>query len=173
MSSGQYIGEIRDFATSYCPVGWAECRGQVLPTDGQYGTLFALIGSTHGGDGDTTFALPNIQRKTANGKGKRCGADYYWDCVTTCIAYQGDLPVPSELTPWQSIGDDFRHYPHTPWLLLIVFAALFVWTLIVAAVCACYLKCKKWKAAAARITPYKQVDFDGDDVDVDVALNGI
>lgn len=59
-----FIGEIRGFAFTYAPMGWATCDGQVLPIT-QYSALFALIGPTFGGDGRTTFALPNLQGRAA------------------------------------------------------------------------------------------------------------
>ncbi len=55
-----YIGEIRMFAGNFAPVGWALCQGQLLPISGN-DALFNLIGTTYGGDGQETFALPNLQ----------------------------------------------------------------------------------------------------------------
>lgn len=60
--SQPYIGEIRIFAGNFAPVGWMFCAGQILPIS-QYTTLFNLIGTTYGGDGQTTFALPNLQSR--------------------------------------------------------------------------------------------------------------
>jgi microcystin-dependent protein len=57
--SSPYVGEIRMFAGSFAPQGWMTCDGQLLPID-QYDTLFNLIGTTYGGDGQSTFALPNL-----------------------------------------------------------------------------------------------------------------
>ena|SRR6185437_15670495 len=57
--STPYIGEIRMFGGNFAPVGWLFCQGQILPID-QYDVLFNLIGTTYGGDGQTTFALPNL-----------------------------------------------------------------------------------------------------------------
>jgi len=54
-----YVGEIRMFAGSFAPVGWSMCDGQLLPIS-QNDTLFVLIGTTYGGDGEQTFALPNL-----------------------------------------------------------------------------------------------------------------
>ncbi|HEY2577801.1 MAG TPA: tail fiber protein [Streptosporangiaceae bacterium] len=48
------------FAGNFAPAGWMFCNGQLLPID-QYETLFNLIGTTYGGDGQSTFALPNLQ----------------------------------------------------------------------------------------------------------------
>ena len=55
-----FLGEIRIFAGDFAPEGWALCNGQLLPT-AQNLLLFSLIGATYGGDGHTTFALPNLQ----------------------------------------------------------------------------------------------------------------
>lgn len=57
--SQPYIGEIRMFAGNFAPVGWAFCDGQLLPIS-ENDTLFNLIGTTYGGDGQNTFALPNL-----------------------------------------------------------------------------------------------------------------
>jgi microcystin-dependent protein len=54
-----YIGEIRMFAGNFNPNGWAFCNGALLPIS-QYDALFTLIGTTYGGDGQSTFALPNL-----------------------------------------------------------------------------------------------------------------
>ena len=55
-----FIGEIRGFGFNFAPRGWAHCNGQLLPI-AQNNALFAVIGTTYGGDGHTTFALPNLQ----------------------------------------------------------------------------------------------------------------
>ncbi|MBO9731414.1 MAG: phage tail protein [Chitinophaga sp.] len=55
-----FIGEIRIFAGDFPPAGWAFCQGQILPIS-ENDTLFALIGDKFGGDGQTTFALPDLQ----------------------------------------------------------------------------------------------------------------
>jgi microcystin-dependent protein len=55
-----YAGEIRIFAGNYAPRGWALCEGQLLPVD-QNPVLFALLGNTYGGDGHTTFSLPDLR----------------------------------------------------------------------------------------------------------------
>lgn len=58
-----YVGEIRLFGGSFAPAGWKTCDGQLLPIS-QYETLFNLIGTTYGGDGQSTFALPDLHGKT-------------------------------------------------------------------------------------------------------------
>lgn len=55
-----YVGEIRMFAGNFPPAGWMFCSGQILPIS-ENETLFQLIGTTYGGDGESTFALPNMQ----------------------------------------------------------------------------------------------------------------
>lgn len=54
-----YVGEIRMFGGNFAPAGWAFCDGSLLPIAGN-DVLFQLIGTTYGGDGTTTFALPNL-----------------------------------------------------------------------------------------------------------------
>jgi microcystin-dependent protein len=55
-----YVGEIRIFAGNFAPAGWMFCEGQLLPIS-ENETLFNLIGTTYGGDGQSTFALPDLQ----------------------------------------------------------------------------------------------------------------
>lgn len=57
-----YVGEIRMFAGNFAPAGWMFCDGQILPIS-ENETLFQLIGTTYGGDGESTFALPNLQSR--------------------------------------------------------------------------------------------------------------
>jgi microcystin-dependent protein len=54
-----YVGEIRMFAGNFAPNGWMTCEGQLLPIS-ENDVLFQLIGTTYGGDGQETFALPNL-----------------------------------------------------------------------------------------------------------------
>jgi microcystin-dependent protein len=57
-----YIGQIQLLAFNFAPQNWAFCEGQLLQIS-QYTPLFSLIGTTYGGDGRTTFALPNLKGK--------------------------------------------------------------------------------------------------------------
>lgn len=68
----QMIGEIRMFTGNFVPFGWAFCNGQLLPI-AQYATLFDVIKTTYGGDGKTTFALPNLQAVVPVGAGQGNG----------------------------------------------------------------------------------------------------
>ena len=58
--SQPYVGEIRIFAGNFAPAGWMFCDGQLLPIS-EYETLFNLIGTTYGGDGQSTFAVPDMR----------------------------------------------------------------------------------------------------------------
>jgi microcystin-dependent protein len=58
--SQPYVGEIRMFGGNFAPSGWAFCNGQLMPIS-ENETLFNLIGTTYGGDGQSTFALPDLQ----------------------------------------------------------------------------------------------------------------
>lgn len=60
--SSPFIGEIRMFAGNFAPVGWSFCNGALIPIS-QNDALFNLIGTTYGGDGQSTFALPNLQSR--------------------------------------------------------------------------------------------------------------
>src|SRR5881398_2326011 len=55
-----YVGEIRMFGGNFAPAGWEFCDGRLLPIS-EYETLFNLIGTTYGGDGQSTFGLPDLQ----------------------------------------------------------------------------------------------------------------
>ena len=58
--SDAYLGEIRLFAGNFAPSGWALCQGQTLPIS-EYSALFTLLGTTYGGNGTTTFNLPDLR----------------------------------------------------------------------------------------------------------------
>jgi microcystin-dependent protein len=58
--SNPFVGEIRMFAGNFAPAGWAFCDGTMLPIS-EFDTLFNLIGTTYGGDGQSTFALPDLR----------------------------------------------------------------------------------------------------------------
>jgi microcystin-dependent protein len=64
----QYVGEIRAVGFNFAPQGWALCNGQLLPIV-QNTALFSLLGTQYGGDGRTTFALPNLQNSTPMDQG--------------------------------------------------------------------------------------------------------
>lgn len=66
--SQPYIGEIRIFAGNFAPNGWAFCEGQLLPIS-ENDALFNLIGTTYGGDGQATFALPDLRGRLPTHQG--------------------------------------------------------------------------------------------------------
>ncbi|KAM0756567.1 receptor-binding domain of short tail fiber protein gp12 [Meredithblackwellia eburnea MCA 4105] len=77
-SSDPFVGEIMWTATNYCPTGWARTNGQTLPIN-QNTALFSLLGTNYGGNGQTTFNLPNLNT-------------YRPGCTFSCIALQGIYP---------------------------------------------------------------------------------
>jgi microcystin-dependent protein len=70
--STPYIGEIRLFGFSRTPSGWQACDGSILPIS-QYDTLFSLIGTTYGGDGQSTFAVPDMRGQVPLHQGQGSG----------------------------------------------------------------------------------------------------
>jgi len=73
--SSPYVGEIRIFAGNFAPAGWAFCEGQLIPIS-ENETLFNLIGTTYGGDGQETFALPNLASRVPIHFGQGPGSNY-------------------------------------------------------------------------------------------------
>ena len=70
--SEPFIGEIRIFGFGFNPRGWANCAGQLLSIS-QNTALFSLLGTTFGGDGRTTFGLPDLRSRSAVGGGMGAG----------------------------------------------------------------------------------------------------
>ncbi len=71
-----YIGQILAVGFNYAPIGWAICNGQLMSI-AEYSTLYALIGTTYGGDGVSTFALPNLQGRVPLSMGQAPGMPNY------------------------------------------------------------------------------------------------
>ena len=71
-----YVGEIRVFAGTFAPEGWSFCNGGLYNIS-EYDALFNLIGTTYGGDGQTTFAVPNIQSRVVVGQGRGATGTQY------------------------------------------------------------------------------------------------
>ena len=71
-----FVAEIRIFPFNFAPRGWAFCNGQILPIS-QNTALFSLLGTTYGGNGQTTFALPNLQGRAMVGWGQGPGLSLY------------------------------------------------------------------------------------------------
>jgi microcystin-dependent protein len=104
-----FLSEIRIFSFNFPPKGWAFCNGQFLPIN-QNQALFSLLGTTYGGNGQTTFALPNLRGRCATheGSGHTLGEAAGTTSVTLSIQQlpthvhtlqgankNGDLPVPT------------------------------------------------------------------------------
>jgi len=70
--SSPFVAEIKMFAGNFAPTGYALCDGQLLPIS-QNTALFSLLGTFYGGDGKSTFALPNLQDSTPIGQGQGPG----------------------------------------------------------------------------------------------------
>jgi microcystin-dependent protein len=73
--STPYLSEIRMFAFGIVPRGWAQCNGQLMSINSNQ-ALFSLIGTTYGGDGIRTFALPNLQGRVPLHMGTKAGVSY-------------------------------------------------------------------------------------------------
>jgi microcystin-dependent protein len=71
-----YLSEIRLISFNFAPKGWALCDGQILPIN-QNQALFSLLGTTYGGNGQTTFALPNLQGRTILHTGADSSGHFY------------------------------------------------------------------------------------------------
>lgn len=94
--SDQFVAEIRVFPFNFAPSGWAFCNGQLLPIS-QNTALFSLLGTTYGGDGRSTFALPNLQGTIAVQSGQGPGLQL-WDLgqtegSTTVTLLQSEMPA--------------------------------------------------------------------------------
>lgn len=91
-----YIGEIRGFAGNFPPQNWAYCQGQTLNIN-EYNALFALIGTIYGGNGSTTFMLPDLRGKAPVGAGQRPGFANYNQGISygteTVVLTQNNLPI--------------------------------------------------------------------------------
>lgn len=71
-----FIGQITLFAGNFAPRGWALCQGQILSI-AQNTALFSILGTTYGGNGQTTFALPDLRSRVAVGQGQGPGLSSY------------------------------------------------------------------------------------------------
>jgi microcystin-dependent protein len=81
-----YIASVGLFAGNFAPRNWADCDGALLPIN-QYQALFSLLGTTYGGDGRQTFALPDLRGKDAAGKPVPFGG-----ACRSCICVNGIYP---------------------------------------------------------------------------------
>jgi microcystin-dependent protein len=91
-----FVAEIRIFPFNFAPKGWAFCDGQILPLS-QNTALFSLLGTTYGGDGKSTFALPNLQGSAPMHPGQGPGLSLYdlgqIGGTSTVTLLQSEIPV--------------------------------------------------------------------------------
>jgi microcystin-dependent protein len=94
--SNPFVGEIRIFAGTFAPLGWAFCDGQLLAVS-QNDALFALLGTVYGGDGRTTFGLPDLRGRIPIHYGQGPGLSSYaigqGDGVENVILTTAELPA--------------------------------------------------------------------------------
>ncbi|MBB3112005.1 microcystin-dependent protein [Paenibacillus phyllosphaerae] len=105
--SEPFLGEIKMFACNFAPKGWALCNGQFLPIN-QNQALFALLGTMYGGNGQTTFALPNLRGRVpihvANGytQGQASGQTSHTITISELPAHLHDLGATTQQTTVKS-----------------------------------------------------------------------
>jgi microcystin-dependent protein len=123
----QYLGEIRIVAFPFAPKGWAQCNGQLMPIN-QNQALFSLLGATYGGDGRTTFGLPDFRGRTGMSWGSqggsptfvygRPGGEEMHTLVTNEIPLHNHTPVAStqgaesDHSLGESLGDGTKPVRH-------------------------------------------------------------
>jgi microcystin-dependent protein len=93
-----FVAEVRIFPFNFAPKGWAWCNGQLLPLS-QNTALFSLLGTTYGGDGKSTFALPNFEGSAVVHAGQGPGLSEYFEGQTggsqTVTLLASEIPVHS------------------------------------------------------------------------------
>lgn len=89
-----FIGQIQAFAFDWAPRGWLPCDGRLLPI-ADYQALFSLLGTTYGGDGRTTFGIPDLRDQVEQGRKSRgkAGRPSTQHELSYCIAVQGLFPA--------------------------------------------------------------------------------
>lgn len=97
-----FVGEVRLFAGNFAPTGWALCEGQLMPIS-QYTALFSLLGTSYGGDGESTFALPNLNGSMVIGEGEGPGLSTYDHGQTGGVAEV--VLLPDDLPAHNHTGD--------------------------------------------------------------------
>jgi microcystin-dependent protein len=125
--SQPFIGEIRMFGGNFAPAGWAFCDGQLVPIS-ENDALFTLIGTTYGGDGQETFALPDLQGRIPihQGNGFTIGEKGGVETVTLttqqipihnhlpmCKSTAGEVGTPQN-TVWAASGTNQTIYSNSP-----------------------------------------------------------
>ena len=107
-----FLAEIRVVGFNFAPTGWAQCNGQLLPLS-QNTALFALLGTTYGGDGKSTFALPDLQGSAAMHPGQAQGGSLYdlgqSGGVESVTLLQSEIPVHTHTV--QAAGPGYDNDP--------------------------------------------------------------
>ena len=111
--SQPYVGEIRMFGGNFAPAGWMFCEGQLLPIS-EYETLFNLIGTFYGGDGQSTFALPDLRGRLPihQGSGFTLAQQGGAETVTLTVS---QIPAHSHVPAVQSGGGSSSSPSGTTW----------------------------------------------------------
>ena len=102
MPATPFLGQIMWTPYNFAPQGWAFCNGQLLPIS-QNVVLFSLIGTTYGGDGIVTFALPDLRGRTPIAAGQAPGLSSYnlgdWGGVESVVLTTGQMPAHNHSVP--------------------------------------------------------------------------
>ena len=113
-----FVAEVRIFAFNFAPTGWAFCDGQLLRLS-QNTALFSLVGTFYGGDGKSTFGLPNLQGQAAAGQGSGPGLSSYFvgEAYGSPNVTLLDSEIPSHSHNWQANNSDSTEQNPTKGLL--------------------------------------------------------
>lgn len=101
-----YVGEIRSFGFTFAPTGWAECNGQLLAISNNT-ALFSLLGTTYGGNGSTTFALPDLRGRLSMhpGNGPGLSARFLGESGGAEQVTLNSTQLPSHAHPVRAVPD--------------------------------------------------------------------
>ncbi|MDX6443531.1 MAG: hypothetical protein QOH71_605 [Blastocatellia bacterium] len=113
--SDPFVAEIRMFAGNFAPTGWAQCNGQLLPIS-QNTALFSLLGTYYGGDGKSTFALPDLEGSAPVGQGQGSGLSEYFlgqsSGSDTITLLNSEMPIHNHFVQGNfNLGDLFTPAP--------------------------------------------------------------
>ncbi|HKX28051.1 MAG TPA: tail fiber protein [Blastocatellia bacterium] len=114
-----FLGEIRMMSFNFAPKGWAECNGQLLSIS-QNSALFSLLGTNYGGDGRTTFALPDLRSRVPRhvGGGLAIGKN---GGTESCTLTPSEMPAHNHLMQASTLAANvFKSSPSTPQILAVV-----------------------------------------------------
>jgi microcystin-dependent protein len=112
--SDPFVAEIRIFGFNFAPTGWAQCNGQLLPIS-QNTALFSLLGTMYGGDGKSTFALPDLEGSGPVGVGQGPGLSQYFEGQSGGSEFitllQSEMPVHTHNTMAATVFDADQNAP--------------------------------------------------------------